>query len=69
MIKLEGTWTVEYAEPVRQYHNKALRMMVKQLKQEIADDAKAIVDKYQSESVLKHLIKELRKQTKERFNK
>lgn len=69
MHKLEGTWTVEYAEPVRQYHGKALRMMVKQLKQEIADDAKAIVDKYQSEAVLKHLIKELRKQTKERFKK
>jgi hypothetical protein len=69
MRKLEGEWTIEYEKPVRQYHSRALRMMVKQLKQEIADDAKVIVDKYATEAVLKHLIKELRKQTKERFKK
>lgn len=67
MRKLEGEWTIEFKKPIFLYDKNALRMMVKQLKQEIADDAKAIVDKYATEVVLKHLIKELRKQTKERF--
>lgn len=69
MRKLEGEWTVEFKKPVFLYDKRALRMMVKQLKEELAGDAKAIVDKYPSEAVLKHLIKELRKQTKERFKK
>lgn len=69
MRKLEGEWTIEFKKPVFIYDQRALRMMVKQLKQEIADDAKVIVGKYATEASLKHLIKEIRKQTKERFKK
>jgi hypothetical protein len=69
MRKLEGEWTIEFKKPIFLYNKKSLRMLVKQLKQEIAGDAKTIVYKYATEASLKYLIKEIRKQTKERFKK